>query len=251
MSADITLMSYESLRDDFLARTGNSVSAINTASWLGNAYKSCWELCKGKSWMWSWALQTGALTVTNGVIALSSIAYGRWYSIWSADPRIPGANSAYPVPTIDDASGIYPQTSGLSSVFGFWLPVVPEFSSTAVAVTTDYATNAIVIDPSSRTGGTGDCYRCITGYTTPATDNLLTTDLANPVKWQLQKVYKNFQSATAQMAQAIFLRSIANYEQADKMESLGREDLDEEFRAVHPRGPVAVPPVWMGIGAWR
>ncbi len=251
MSADITLMTYEALRDDFQTRTGNTVSATNSANWLGNAYKTCWELCKGKDWIWTWAMSSGTLTITNGVIPLSAISYGRWYSLWSADPRVPGANSAYPVPALDDASGIYPQTLGLTTVFGIWLPATPEFSGTAVAVNTEYATNAIVLDATTRTGGTGDCYRCVTGYTTPATDNLLTTDLANTSKWVVQKVFKNFQSATAQMAQAIFLRSIGVYDVADKMESLGREDLDEEFRAVHPRGPVAVPTVWQGIGTWR
>jgi len=249
---DITLMTYEDLRDDFLARTGNTVAAANCASWLGNAYKSCWELCKGKDWIWPWAMSSGTLTMTNGVIPLSAINYGRWYSLWSADPRVPGANSAYPVPAIDDGSGIYPQTLGLTTVFGIWLPATAEFSSTAVAISTAYATNAVVLDPSSRpSGGTGNCYRCVAGYTTAGSNSALTTELADTTKWQLQKVFKNFQSACAQMAQAIFLRSIGNYEVADKMESLGREDLDEEFRAVFLRGPVAVPSVWYGIGTWR
>ena len=153
MSQDALLMTYESLRDDFLARTGGTPAAANTASWLGNAYKACWELCKGKAWTWPWAIATGTLTVTSGVVALSAIDWGRWYSLWSADPRVPGANAAYPVPSFADAGGIYPQTAGLSSVFGFWLPRVPEFASTSVAVSTAYAANQIVLDATTRSGG--------------------------------------------------------------------------------------------------
>lgn len=217
---------------------------------LTSASKRVWEQPAGQGWMWPWTvLKNSAVTLTAGAVAISALDYPRWVSMWSADPRGSSATGRY-VPCYVDGDGIHPKDDSLGTYFVFYIPRPPEFSSTLVAVGTAYVADQIVYDDRAvADGGTGECYRCVAAYTTPAAEATLTTDLADTAKWVVQPVYKNFKSAMEYFAFADWLRQKREFQGADRMEAEALNALGDEFRKVH-RQQADFMPAWARRGIW-
>lgn len=218
------------------------------AAMLSDAMKTIWEMPAGKGWMWPWCVLTSAaLTLSSGKIALSTLDYPRWVSLWSADPRGASSSGRF-VPCYVDGDGIHPQDDTLGSYFAFYIPRCPEFTHTVVAVATAYATDAIVYDDRA-TVGSGQCYRCVSGYTTPATDGNLTTDLADTSKWKVQTVHKNFRQACALLAHAAWLEARDKPEEAEKKRQDGFGELERQWKAIRRQQADFLPAHLMN-GTW-
>ncbi len=217
---------------------------------LTNAMWECWEKPAGKSWVWPWTVQTlSDQALTNGVIPYATVDHCRWFALYSSDPR-GSTSTGYSIPGYFDGDGIHPMDSTLGTYFVFYIPRAPEYVSTLPVVATAYATDDIVYDDSTRSGGTGECFRCVSGYTTGANDAALTLELADATKWVVQPVYKRFQTAAVLMAFAQWLQGKREFTEAARMESDGGFALEQQFKAIR-KGPVYGAPSFYNTGTWR
>jgi len=217
---------------------------------LTNAMQTCWEMPAGKSWVWPWTVLTeDAATLTSGAIPLSTLDYPRWWCLYSADPR--GTDStAYPIASYQDGDGIHPMDSTRTTYFVFYIPRAPEYTSTLPVVATSYAVDDIVYDDTTRSGGTGECYRCKVAYTSSAVNATLTSELADTAQWAVQPVYKNFASAVAQMAFAQYLETRREFDEAAKKDSSGLYELEQQYKAVRTQARHNSTPYYTA-GQWR
>ena len=235
------------------AVTSSALTRATLARALSNAAKQCWEMPEGKNWVWPFTVLTKTVTPdpTTGKIALSDLDYGCWLSLWSADPR-PASSAgrtanAYPISWNADSEGIWP-AEVTATVFAFYIPRTPEYTSTAVVRATTYAVDAIVYDGVDNvavdaTKATGQCYRNLVSATG--------ANLYDATKFQVQPVSKHFQSAMAGYAQAQYLRSTGNYDVAAAMDADAREDLERKFLGIYPNSSTGNVPPWVQRGAWR
>ncbi len=218
---------------------------VKCAKWISNVYKDCWELPQARDWIWPFAVLNKTVTVTNGAIALADISYGRWVSVWSADPRpttAPGNVSqacGIPIRSLDQ-DGIWLSDSPNSSgqVFVFYIPRVPEFTHVPVVSMTTYALDDLVYDSS-----TGDCFRALGAYAG--------STILDATKWERQLLYKNLQSATALLAESAYMRSLSNFDEASARKGEALKALDKEFIAAFPNSPGVPRAPYTGTGVWR
>ena len=233
--------------------TGSTISdeiKFILADALSNAMQTCWEMPAGQSWVWPWTVTTNsAATLTNGAIPYADLDYCRWFAVYSADPR-GSTSTAYPIPAYADGDGIHPMDSTLSTYFVFYIPRAPEYTSTLPVVATAYATDDIVYDDTSRSGGTGHCFRCVAGYTSSAVNATLTTELATTSIWQEQKCYKNFQDAATQLAFAQWLETKREFQEARIKAEDGMNELEQQFKAVRRQPRYGISPYY-ATGTWR
>jgi hypothetical protein len=224
---------------------------VQLAAMLTDAMKTVWEMPAGKSWMWPWTLESeGSLTLTSGAIALGDLDYPRWVALYSGDPRGSAGSVNYHVPAYVDGDGIHPRNDALGSYFAFYIPRAPEFTHSVVAVNTAYAADAIVYDDrSAGNGGTGECFRCVTAYTTPALEADLTTDLANVAKWKVQVVHKNFRQALVHLAHGLWLDARDKPAEASRKEQNGMVELATQWTAVVKQQAGFMPEHWAS-GTW-
>ena len=222
------------------------------AAALDNASKTVWEMPVGKGWMWPWTVSTAsAQALTSGAIPFANLDYCRWFALYSQDPR--GVSSTgYFMPSYADDLGIHPMDDTLGSYFAFYIGRAPEFTSSVVTVSTAYNADDIVYDDRTvANGGTGECFRCLSSYTTPGTDGLLTTDLANTAKWRVQPVYKNFQTPMELMAYGQWLQTVRKFEEGAAMTAEGMSDLSEEYIKIFRQQASFMPNPHYARGTWR
>jgi len=233
--------------------TGSTISdeqKFVLANALTNAMQTCWEMPAGKSWIWPWTVLTlASATLTSGAIPYATLDYCRWWSLYSADPR--GTSSTgYPIPSYADGNGIHPLDSTLTGYFVFYIPRAPEYTSTLPVVATAYATDDIVYDDTTRDGGTGECFRCVAGYTSAALNADLTTELADDDIWEVQPCYKNFQAAAEMMAFGQWLQTKREFDEARAMNAEGYTELEQQYKAVRNQARFNIPPYY-ATGTWR
>lgn len=191
---------------------------------------------------WKWSVTTKTITITDGKFALSEIDYSDWWNLWSEDPRpyVQTGGSwpsfdAYRVRAVDDGDGVWPQTTQ-ATVFAFYRIARPRFTSTVVAINTAYATGAIVYD--DRTGvsaSTGNCFKCVTGYTTPATEADLTTDLANTAKWTVQSIPEALSNPLRGWVDGIRRENLGQQERSGRVKHDAEDWLEKEMAEQLPR----------------
>lgn len=204
---------------------------------------------------WKWSVATKTITITDGKFALSEIDYADWWNLWSEDPRPYLQNGgswpscdAFRVRAVDDGDGVWPQTER-GTVFAFYRIARPRFTATVVAVATAYATGAIVYD--DRTGvaaSTGNCFKCVTGYTTPATEGDLTTDLANPAKWTAQSIPEILSNPLVGWIDGIRRENLGQQERSGRVKRDAEEWLDKEMAEQLPRDMNGPPWAYNGSG---
>ena len=248
-------MTFKSLMEGmFRARIaeGSTISDENKfilADALSNSMKQCWEQPAGRDWVWPWTVQTITVSsLTSGAIPYATLDYCRWFAIYSADPR-GVASIGYFVPSYADGDGVHPINNTLGTYFVFYIPRTPEYTSSLPVVATAYATDDIVYDDTTRSGGTGECFRCVAGYTTSAVNATLTTELTDVTKWKIQPVYKNFQTAAVLIAFAQWMEGKRNFEAAKKKESDGEYELEQQWKAVRKQASYGATPYYT-TGTW-
>jgi hypothetical protein len=191
---------------------------------------------------WKWSVATKTITITDGKFALSEIDYSDWWNLWTEDPRpFLQSNSSWPslngyrVRAVDDGDGVWPQTDR-ATVFAFYRTARPRFISTVVTVATAYATGAIVYDDRTvANGGTGNCFKCVTGYTTPALDADLTTDLANTAKWTPQSIPEILSNPLTGWVDGIRRENLGQQERSGRVKADAEAWLDKEMAEQLPR----------------
>jgi hypothetical protein len=166
---------------------------------------------------WKWSVTTDTITITDGKFALSEIDYSDWWNLWSEDPRP------------------FLQTTQ-ATVFAFYRIARPVFTSTVVTVATAYATGAVVFDDrTAANGGTGNCFKCVTGYTTPATQGDLTTDLANTAKWTVQSIPGVLTNPLIGWVDGLRRESLGQQERGGRVKADAEAWLDKEMAEQLPR----------------
>jgi len=215
--------------------TGEKVSL---GIWFTDAMKQAWEKCKGKDWVWPFLVQSATLTVTSGAIALTSVDYAAWVSLWSADPR-PATTTGYRIPIrVADSSGIYPHDN-LTSVFGLYIPRAPEFNSTAWEADTAYDAGTVIYHTTS-----GNCYRAKIAVTTAS------IAITNTTYWEEQLIPRDFDSYLSLMVAAAYERSAGRPDEEARLESKADDALSIEFAAAFKGGPSGSGKPWTAGGTW-
>lgn len=248
-----TRMTYQALKDGFyksrLGKINMSTGAADTTAgddaladiWFSNASRTVWEMPAGKDWVWPWTVQTlSGATLTNGAIPWSSIDYGMWFSVWTADPRPDGAVASF-LRSTWDADGIRPADTTLGSYFVFYIPRCPEYSSTAWSGSTAYAVDDLMLYTD------GDVYRCKTA--TSAGES----PVSAAAKWVLQPVYRTFQTTLELFAMAQFFFSNRDSANAAKTEADAYAELSDRFDNIYSNTQNYTPasiPIGM-FGTWR
>ena len=223
---------------------------VIVAGALGNWMRTIWEQPAGKDWVWPWTVQTASnVTLTGNAIPLSTIDYGMWWSVWSADPRTDGS-TAYFIPSTWGAGGIKPQDVTLGSYFVFYIPRTPEFTTTVVAVSTAYTADQIVYDDGRSGHSKGQCYRCVTAYTSASSDSALDTELADTTKWIVQTVHKEFQTTLELGAFSQWLQSKREFAEAKAMEEAAYDELSDRFDNIYSTMNNYLPPAVWASGSW-
>jgi hypothetical protein len=198
---------------------------------------------------WKWSVTTDTITITDGKFDLSEIDYSDWWSLWSEDPRpfLQNGSSwpswdAYRIHAVDDGDGVWPQTTQ-ATVFAFYRIARPVFTSTVVTVATAYATGAVVYDDrTAANGGTGNCFKCVTGYTTPAAQGDLTTDLANTAKWTVQSIPAVLTNPLIGWVDGLRRESLGQQERGGRVKAEAEAWVDKEMAEQLPR--------WMNGPPW-
>lgn len=136
-----TATTFLSLFDEFCRAVTSlpetDVTGVNRANMvrhLNAAYRAAWQY-KGVPWEDSW--QNGAVAVSNGVIAWSTIGDAHVFNLWSVDPR-PNGGAAQWIEASSTANGLFVGETWNAGVFGFWRPVCPQWdgSSTSASMIT-------------------------------------------------------------------------------------------------------------------
>lgn len=124
-------------------------------------------------------------------IVFSTISYGDWWRIWSADPRAYSASpTAYQIGDTWDNSGIYPRSS-VTAVFVFYRPMRPMF--TYISTVATYPAGALYYAPD------GNVYKALGSYAS--------TTYADPTKWTVQAVPDPLVRAVLAKAEALRVKS--------------------------------------------
>lgn len=254
-------VSFKSILSSVAAEAGFTYSTLPSAGtdkerWANYATRIMewiWR-CPNRMFAFDFSTETETVTITDGKFATSLIDYSDWWSLWNQDPRpFMQNNGNWPnvwtwrIYGLQSADYIYPQTTE-GSVFAFYRRATPRFSSTVVAISTTYLTDQIVYD--DRTGvsaSTGDCYKCVAGYTTPNNEPDLTTDLANTAKWTRQSIPAVLEGTFTDFVNAKRLQSLGNTEKKRDVRAEAEQWLDLEMARQMPRDGAGPP--WAYNGA--
>lgn len=131
---------YQTLLDDFNSVTGLTTSA-QSVYFVNLALRWAWGM-DDSTFAWPQTLtHNDNVTVTNGVIAWSSVGSSDWVSFWRSDPRVPISTtipgipfyywgwspSALPVPVCWDGAQFNVQDPSVGTpVFAFYRDAVPQ-----------------------------------------------------------------------------------------------------------------------------
>jgi hypothetical protein len=153
----VTSMAFRAGLNPFDSSLGpvnlNSEDLAQWAELLSEAANDIWKPDKERpDQAWPYTVLTGTLTITAGVISFDLIGRGDFWRFWTGDPRTSPRGTVAPVESTFDSSGIYPSTSA-GTVFTFWRPLRPKFSSTVWVAATTYPDATYVYDPTVRLTG--------------------------------------------------------------------------------------------------
>lgn len=185
------------------------------------------------------------ITVTNGGIAWSTVDFGRWWDLWSTDPRpVPQPANCYAVGSRFDGDGIWLSQNALAlgSVFAFRQARTPQFTGRPWVLANTYNAEDVVWDAGTTvTGDPGECYRALQNV--PAS-----TALTNTAYWIVQPFFKCLEDAVLMAAEGRWLKISGDRDAAAKCQEEAQALLEREFVRSFAKGQEAAQ-AW-GAGTW-
>lgn len=201
-------------------QAGGGLTAIRLSELLLDFNRGYQAAYGWKNQTWEDAWTSDELTPTTGVLTFTQIDDAQLFTLWSEDPRTI-TTRAIPVLFKTSDSGLHPQTTE-DTVYAFWVPACPRFTTTAYASGTTYSAGQTACATD------GNVYRALQATTSNEPS-------ASPTYWRALPVLGVLADAVLDLALANYYHRTGEHGKAADLRTEAATKLDDIAENQFPR----------------